>query len=64
MTTVPKRCLTNRQLGVEEVIYSLYEFDKALFEGAATFPSRAKLNPVEHRDEMPLDNAIMDFSSE
>jgi hypothetical protein len=40
------------------------EFDKALFEGAATFPSRAKLNPVEHRDEMPLDNAIMDFPSE
>ena len=35
------------------------EFDKALFEGAATFPSRAKLNPVERRDEMPLDNAIM-----
>jgi hypothetical protein len=39
------------------------EFDKALFEGAATFPSRADLNPVEHRDEMPLDNAIMDFPS-
>jgi hypothetical protein len=39
------------------------EFDKALFEGAATFPSRANLNPVEHRDEMPLDNAIMDFPS-
>jgi hypothetical protein len=40
------------------------EFDKALFEGAATFPSRAELDPVEHRDEMPLDNAIMDFPSE
>jgi hypothetical protein len=39
------------------------EFDKARFEGAATFPSRANLNPVEHRDEMPLDNAIMDFPS-
>jgi murein DD-endopeptidase MepM/ murein hydrolase activator NlpD len=40
------------------------EFDKALFEGAATFPGRAKLDPVERRDEMPLDNAITDFPSE
>ncbi len=40
------------------------EFDAALFEGAASFPSRAELNPVEHENEMPLDNAIMDFPSE
>ena len=40
------------------------EFDRALFEGAATFPGRAELDPVERRDEMPLDNAIMDFPGE
>jgi hypothetical protein len=40
------------------------EFDQALSEGAANFPSRDGLNPVEHKKEMPLDNAIMDFPSE
>lgn len=40
------------------------EFDEALFEGAATFPGRADLDPTERRDEMPLDNAITDFPSE
>ena len=39
------------------------EFDKALLEGAATFSKRAELNPVKHEKEMPLDNAIMDFTS-
>jgi hypothetical protein len=39
------------------------EFDKALLEGAAAFPKRAELNPVKHEKEMPLDNAIMDFTS-
>jgi murein DD-endopeptidase MepM/ murein hydrolase activator NlpD len=38
-------------------------FDKALLEGAAAFPKRAELNPVKHEKEMPLDNAIMDFTS-
>jgi hypothetical protein len=40
------------------------EFDKALFEGAATFPGRADLDPAERKDEMPLDNAITDFPGE
>jgi hypothetical protein len=40
------------------------ELDAAVSEGAASFPSRAELNPVEHEKEMPLDNAIMDFPSE
>jgi hypothetical protein len=39
------------------------EFDKALLEGAATFSKRAELNLVKHENEMPLDNAIMDFTS-
>ena len=39
------------------------EFDRALFEGAATFPGRDDLDPTDHSDEMPLDNAVMDFPS-
>jgi murein DD-endopeptidase MepM/ murein hydrolase activator NlpD len=36
-------------------------FDAALIEGAASFPKREELNPVERERELPLDNAIVDF---
>ena len=39
------------------------EFDKDSSRGTASFPKRAELNPVKHEKEMPLDNAIMDFTS-
>jgi Peptidase family M23 len=41
------------------------ELDAALAEGKKHFPSRAELDPVRRRqDELPLDNAIVNFPSE
>ena len=39
------------------------QFDAALSEGEASFPSRSELDPVEHERELPLDNAIVNFPS-
>ena len=41
------------------------ELDAALVGGKERFPSRAELDPVVGRqDELPLDNAIVNFPSE
>ena len=40
------------------------QFDAALSEGEASFPSRAELDPIEHERELPLDNTILDFPGE
>ena len=40
------------------------QFDAALSEGEASFPSRSELDPVEHEMELPLDNTILNFPGE
>ncbi len=40
------------------------ELDAALAEGKERFPSRTELDPVGREDELPLDNAIMNFPGE
>lgn len=40
------------------------ELDAALSEGKRHFPTRAELDPQERQDELPLDNAIVNFPSE
>ena len=40
------------------------QFDAALSEGEASFPSRSELDPVEHENELPLDNTILNFPGE
>jgi murein DD-endopeptidase MepM/ murein hydrolase activator NlpD len=37
------------------------ELDAALSEGKRHFPTRAELDPEERQDELPLDNAIVNF---
>lgn len=38
--------------------------DEVALEGEGSFPTRAELSPVEHENELPLDNTIVDFPSE
>jgi murein DD-endopeptidase MepM/ murein hydrolase activator NlpD len=40
------------------------ELDAALIEGKKHFPSRAELDTAGRQDELPLDNAIVNFPSE
>jgi murein DD-endopeptidase MepM/ murein hydrolase activator NlpD len=40
------------------------ELDAAVSEGKKRFPSRAELDPAGRQDELPLDNAIVNFPSE